>query len=384
MKKPAGRAAVLVMAGVMGVIAPMTSLAASPEFSRSSEEWESLRDDVLEYEELADLIHEYNPTVQNNQYEYNKFIQDYGTTREDIADEYRDMAEDLEASMTGEDGIGMVSDFQLKLQADNLREQADDVLEDSQIYYWTYCQTEDTLVQAAQSKFLSYYEGQISLETAEATKRDLETAYEQTVLSSQAGMATQMEVLDAQKAIQDQEKTIAELSQQIENTRQSLIVMCGWNSGDQPEITEVPELDFDELDAINPETDQETALETNYTLKINRKKLENAREETTRENLRDTIAGNERQIRLSVNNAYQSLQTARRSYEQAKSTQEAEERNLTLAAQKLSAGMITQAEYDKTENTTESSRLSVRTAYLNLVEALESYRWTVNGMADAG
>lgn len=384
MKRPAGNAAVLVMAGVLGAAAPMTALASSPEFTRSAEEWERLRDDVLEYEELADLIHEYNPTVQNNQYDYNKFIQDYGTTRDDIAEEYRDLAEDLEASMTGDEGLSMVSDLQLKLQADNLREQADDALEDSQIYYWTYCQTEDTLVQTAQSRFLSYYEGQLNLETAEATKRDLETAYDQIVLSSQAGTATQMEVLDARKAVQDQETTIAELKQQIENTRQSLIVMCGWSSGDQPEITAVPEIDFEELEAIDPEADQQTALDENYTLKINRKKLENAISETTRENLRDTIAGNERQIRLSVNNAYQSLQTAKRSYEQAQSALEAEERNLNLASQRLSAGMITAAEYEKTENATESSRLSVETAYLNLVEALESYRWTVNGMADAG
>lgn len=384
MRRRADKIAALMMAGVMGAAVPMAAWASSPEFSRSSEEWARLQDDVLEYEELADLIHEYNPTVQNNQYEYHKFIQDYGTTREDVSDAYRDLADELEASKTGEDGMGLVTDFQLQRQADNLREQADDNLEDSQINYWTYCQAEDTLVQSAQSKFLSYYESQLDLEAAEATKRELETDYNQTVLASQAGTATQADVLDALEAVQDQEKTIAELTQKIENTRQSLIVMCGWNSGDQPEITAVPELDFGQLDAIDAAADQETALETNYTLKINKKKLENAKDETTRENLRDTIAGNERQIRLSVNNAYQSLQTARRSYEQAQSAQVTAERNLGLASQKLSAGMITAAEYEKTENMAANSERSVQTAYLALVEALESYRWTVNGMASAG
>ena len=48
--------------------APLMSFAASPEFARTSEEWARLRDNVLEYDELADLIHEYNVTVQNNQY----------------------------------------------------------------------------------------------------------------------------------------------------------------------------------------------------------------------------------------------------------------------------------------------------------------------------
>ena len=36
--------------------APVTALAASPEFARTTEEWAKLRDNVLEYDELEDLI----------------------------------------------------------------------------------------------------------------------------------------------------------------------------------------------------------------------------------------------------------------------------------------------------------------------------------------
>lgn len=64
------------LVGVMGISIPMTALAGSPEFSRSAEEWAGLKDNVLEYEEIGDLIHEYNVTVQNNQYDYNQFIKD--------------------------------------------------------------------------------------------------------------------------------------------------------------------------------------------------------------------------------------------------------------------------------------------------------------------
>ncbi|HJC07206.1 MAG TPA: hypothetical protein H9704_13865, partial [Candidatus Enterocloster excrementipullorum] len=38
----------------------------SPEFAYSEDKWASLRDNVMEYDELADLIHEYNPTVRSN------------------------------------------------------------------------------------------------------------------------------------------------------------------------------------------------------------------------------------------------------------------------------------------------------------------------------
>lgn len=153
-------------AAFLAASAPMTLLASSPEFARSAQEWERLRDDVLEYEEIADLIHEYNVTVQNNQYEYNEFIKDYGRTKEDVSDAYRKLADELESGMSGEDGMGMVSDFQLELQAKQLREQADDNLEDSGIYYLNYSQAEASLVLSAQLKFLSYYKSQLELESA--------------------------------------------------------------------------------------------------------------------------------------------------------------------------------------------------------------------------
>ncbi|MGN0157652.1 MAG: TolC family protein, partial [Brotaphodocola sp.] len=383
MKNLTRKAAVLCIAGIVGIQVPAAAFAASPEFARSEQEWEKLRDQVLEYEEIPDLIHEYNATVQNNRYEYHKFIQDYGTTREDVSDAYRDLADDLEADKSGEDGMGMVSDFQLEQQAKRLREQADDNLEDSQIYYWTYCQAEDNLALSAQSKFLSYYKKQLELEQAKDTKQSLESTYEQTVMRRQTGMATDMEVLDAQEAVQEQEKTIAELEQQIENTRQNLIIMCGWKGSDQPEIREIPQLDFEELDAIDLEADIQTALETNYTLLINKKKLENALDSDNKENIRKQIAANERQIGVSVTNAWQNLLTARRSYEQAVSDMSAKERDMALTEQKWAAGMITKYDYESSQIALNASKASVETSYMELIEALETYRWNVGGLAIA-
>ena len=57
----------LCMAAVLSLGFPVRALAGSPEFSRSAEEWARLRDDVLEYEEIEDLIHEYNTTVARPQ-----------------------------------------------------------------------------------------------------------------------------------------------------------------------------------------------------------------------------------------------------------------------------------------------------------------------------
>ena len=371
---------ILLLAGVMGMSLPMTSMA-SPEFSRTAGEWSSLRDNVLEYGEIADLIHEYNVTVQNNRYEYNEFIKDYGKKKDDVAQAYRDLADDLEAEKSGDDSaMSRVSDLQLDIQAKQLREQADDNLEDSEIHYLSYSQAEDNLVLSAQSKFISYYKNQLELEAAEAQKKTLENTETLTAAKRQAGMATEADVLSAQESVLEQEKTISGLKQEIERTRQELIIMLGWKGSDQPEITGLPDNIMAELDSIDLQADQETALEKNYTLRINR---ENADDADSKAKIKNTISGNERQIEVSVTNAWEGLQTGKLSYEQAVSDAAAEARNMEQAVQKWSAGMITRYDYEQQQAALTKKELAVKTAELNLIDLLETYRWNVNGLASA-
>lgn len=370
--------------GTIGISAPARVLASSPEFSRTAEEWSALQDDNLEYSEIADLIHEYNPTVQNNQYEYQKFIRDYGTTREDVSNSYLDLAEDLEASKSGDDsGSGRVSDLSLEVQAKSLREQADNNLEDSRIYYLNYAQSEDNLVLSAQSKFLSYYKNQLQLEEAQATLTRLKQDYELAQTKHSAGTITDADVLTALEAVQDQENTIQKMEQQVESTRQSLIVMLGWDSSAQPTIGELPEVDLSVVDQIDLSADQQTALEKNYTLLVNQRKLENAVSDDTKRNLNTMIAGNERKIRASVASAYQNLKNAKLAYEQAQASLTTQERQASLAEQKLSAGMITAYENQTQQIALTNSRLALKEASISYQDALETYRWNVNGLASA-
>ena len=75
-----------------GTALPLTALAGSPEFAYTAEKWASLRDDKLEFEEIADLVHEYNNTVIQNQIEY----QDYrDQDKDDISDDYYEAAQDI-------------------------------------------------------------------------------------------------------------------------------------------------------------------------------------------------------------------------------------------------------------------------------------------------
>ena len=76
--------------------APVQVLAASPQFAYSTEKWASLQDDKLEFDEIADRIHEYNSTVEKNRIEYKDY---QGKDSNEIAQEYYDAADEIESSI---------------------------------------------------------------------------------------------------------------------------------------------------------------------------------------------------------------------------------------------------------------------------------------------
>lgn len=375
---------VLALTAVMGGLSPMAALGASPEFARTEQEWARLQDNVIEYDEIPDLIHEYNATVQNNQYDYQKFREDYGDTNSDVADAYNDLALDFYDDMSGETDAGsMMSDLQLDIQARNMLKQADNTLEDSKIYLLTYEMAEDNLAATAQSNMISYHKKQLELEQKQT---DLELAREKYSLEQvkqAAGTVTAVDVLTAKESLQSSENNIKELESGIENLKEELYISLGWKHNDSPDIKELPQMDVSRIDGMDPDRDLETALENNYTLKINKRKLENARSKTTRESLETKIRNNEKQIGASLSSAYKNVLSARLSYEQAVAEAQLEETNTNIAAGKLQAGMMTSLEYKEQEYKMESSRLNAEMAAVSLFQAMETYDWSVKGLASA-
>lgn len=375
---------VLALTAVMGGLSPMAALGASPEFARTEQEWARLQDNVIEYDEIPDLIHEYNATVQNNQYDYQKFREDYGDTNSDVADAYNDLAQDFYDDMSGETDAGsMMSDLQLDIQARNMLKQADNTLEDSKIYLLTYEMAEDNLAATAQSNMISYHKKQLELEQKQT---DLELAREKYSLEQvkqAAGTVTAVDVLTAKESLQSSENNIKELESGIENLKEELYISLGWKHNDSPDIKELPQMDVSRIDGMDPDRDLETALENNYTLKINKRKLENARSKTTRESLETKIRNNEKQIGASLSSAYKNVLSARLSYEQAVAEAQLEETNTNIAAGKFQAGMMTSLEYKEQEYKMESSRLNAEMAAVSLFQAMETYDWSVKGLASA-
>ena len=370
------------LAAVLAAAAPTgTAWAGSPEFARSAEEWAKLRDNVMEYDELAGLIHEYNVTVQNNQRDYNE---KKNKTSDEIAQDYRDAADAVRSSMSGDDSPqAILQDSMAEAQALSLEQQADDNMEDSEIFKMTYDQTEATLVSNAQTNMISYHQKARDLDLKKKNRELLAATYDSVVLKMNHGMATQMDVLTAQENLQNADAAILTAESDLENTRQKLCVMLGWRYDASPEIREIPAVDLNRIQSMDPAADKAKALESNYTLRINKKKLANSSNNSKKESLQMTIDDNIQRIGSSVDSAYKNVIQSQTAYQQAAVSLEVASKNMEAAERKMQIGTLSRLDYLTQQYAYLQAQVAMEDASMALFQAVESYDWNLSGLASA-
>ena len=378
------------VASLMLAATPLQALAASPEFSRTAEEWARLQDDHIDYDELADLVHEYNATVQKNQIDLNERRKEYGDTNEKWANRYRQLANELKDTISYPDSdeafayaTGMVVVINLESDVDSLMKTADNTVEDITTEALTYQSAEAALVSTAQSNMIAYYKNQVQLQVDQAKQSLLQETYQAVVNKQNVGMATVIDVLTAQENLKNVEQALLTDASSIENVRQKLQVMLGWRFDDNPQIGALPSVDMNMIAVMNPTEDKAAAVENNYTLKINKRKRENAKSADTIETLDKTIRENEQNIGASLSSSYQSVLAAKTAYDLAAAQAQLEQQNFQAVERKYSAGTVSRMDYQAQKNTTETAQLNVQITEMSLLQAVQNYQWAVNGLANA-
>ena len=381
----------LIIAGLSQ--ASLRSLAKSPTFSRTEEEWAKLRDMNLDYEEIDGLVTEYNATVQTNQANMQQFTRDYGRKNSQVSQSYRDMAEKIEDSLTEPEPDSMTyvpmmaSIAQSRATISNLKNSADTTLEDYEVQYFTYESARLSLVQNTKALMISYYSKDVS---KEALQKAVEVA-ELNLANAQArvavGMATNLDVLSAKEAVIKANKELNDQSNAASADRDKLLIMTGFKTDSQANIGLVPVLSEEELqniDKINVEEDIKKAVEENYALKINKRKLGNAKSDTQIKSLNSTISSGTENIKANVQTLYKNLVNAKDKLNLLKAELELSSKDLETIRQKKNLGMATQLEVANKELENIKKNTEKKQAELALRLALENYNSAVNGLASVG
>lgn len=382
-KRTAGFLAAVVSVSLL----PFPALAQqSPEFAYSAEKWASLRDDKLEYEEIADLVHEYNNTVIQNHIAYQD---ERDKNKDDIAQDYYDTADNIYSNIQYPDsddvnyGSQMAAVLNSRLQADQLMERGDESTEDNETIKLGYDQTEANLVKQAQEQMIEYWIQYYSLDSLRQRKVLAENSYQSEQNRLSAGMSTQAKVLSAKEAVSSAEASLLSAESNWEKTRESLTLMLGWSYGSQVEIGQLPEPDLEKIGSIDVEADVQTALDNNYSLKLTEKRLANARTSKVKDTLTQTRKNQREAVATHVKDSYASLILAKSTYEQAQSAFDLEKTSMDSAERKLAAGTITPNAYQNQQSSYLTAEVTVRTQKLALLKAMVDYQWAVDGLASA-
>lgn len=363
---------------------PAEALAGSPEFAYTAQKWAQLRDNKLEFDEIAELVHEYNSTVLQNQIEYEEYK---GETRDDISEDYYDAADDIQGVMdypdsSDSDYASRLSSFlNSQLQVDKLREQGDDNVDDGDSKKLAYDQTEASLVKQAQEGMIGYWTQVYNMESLEESINQAQLNYDSTVTRLGAGMSTQADLLSAKESVTSAQASLLTAKSSLSKAKEELCLMLGWNYGADVEICGLPEPDMDSIASIDLESDIAAALENNYSLRILKRQVENAVSASNRESLEQSLKSQREVAANSVKTAYQNLVLAKEDYEQTLQSHALEQSTMASADQKLLAGTMTRNAYQKQKSAFTASEVSVRTQKLALLKAQINYRWAVDGLA---
>lgn len=139
-------------------------------FQRTQQEWDKLRDNTLEFQEIEALIEEYNPTFKANEREFIKAKNKNSSSNSKIRENYRQAAEEIRGSIVEADIESpnyvstIVANAAAKAQIENLLKMADSSLDDDIILHLNNERAKHSLVWNAKNNMIAYYNDKINLE----------------------------------------------------------------------------------------------------------------------------------------------------------------------------------------------------------------------------
>lgn len=363
---------------IMAAMGPAAAYAASPEFSRTAEEWERLRDNVLEYDEIADLVHEYNTTVEANRVAYAKTR---GKTVEEITQQYNQAAGKYgDEAFDAEDKLTEIN-AQLNQRLTEI--QSDDTVDDGENDRLNYAKAEAGLVKDAQGLMNTYHQLLIQKELEENNKAYQEKLLQSASVKQGNGTAVAADVLSAQQAVHNSTAAIIKLDAQIEDTRQNLAIMTGWKASGNPEIQELPSLDLDRIAAMDPAADREKALANDYALQVENRRLNISWTQENKNLYTTNVKKLEESAKSNVDIGYQNVIQAKTAYEQAELALTVANNNYNTGARKLQLGMISQLQFEDLQYNQKNAETTYQLKNMELFQAIQNYDWLLTGLASS-
>lgn len=346
----------------------------------SEEAWAKLMDNNLEYSEIEDLVHNFNPSIASG-----------WTQMNDSANEIR-AAYDImnKANSDAQDNLKKA-----KAAGSTLTPQLEAVALLTKTFKDTYYNTYQKLNKtSSMTTGLKKAEQQLSNAVKQimmgycsvrANKRIMETMvsmYEESLSAYEAmatvGMATSTDILKAESDLLSALSSKSSLETTEKQLYSQLIVLCGWKAADIVNVGEVPEPDMAKIAAMNPETDVEKAIMSNSAI-AELYGSDYGNTESGKKILNSQDVQRKGNIKANLETLYGDVLSAKAAYEGAKAGYESGQILAKGAKAQYDLGLTSKAQYLGVSIAAVKNEASFVTARDNLAQAILKYEAALDG-----
>ncbi len=350
----------------------------------SEERWAALMDDRLEYEEIDDLVHSFNPAIVSAWSNLNDNIQQMETMTDNLKARQRDMQQlkdNAKAAGELEDYANYaMQEAILRASAHSMRESAEKMRRKETSSNRPLREAERQMAAGVKRLMISYNgllaQREIVAESAALSARVCEDVRQKRAV----GLTTEAEVNEAETSLLKQQSQLSGLDASAVQLKKNLILLCGWKEGADPEIGATPAADPARLAKMDPEADLRQAIAKNGTIidfrhaghdksTLSWELRANAEEQMNR-----NLLVNLRAMRRDAEANSAALAAAQSGMQAAELTKNAAELQYRL-------GMLSASQYMGALTQYQSARTALLTADSALFQSLEIYDWALQGNA---
>lgn len=351
----------------------------------TEETWNRLNDQTIEFDELPDLIRYFNPdvvnafdtgeiTLRNTEYIYEEMKK--------YSRDLKDNAKDIEDSGTINTTEGMARYNALKGAAKELDKGAVTV-KDSLKRIDSYIKkgTDPLLknVSSAADQLMIGYNSALANRAVVQKALDLSVAaYEAQCLSLNQGLATEADVLAANKGILEARASLEQLDNTIDGLKRSLCLMTGYPADGEVQIGGIPMLDSSDISKLDLTADTTKAINNNYELIGIRH--EKSRGGTGMKSKDDRISEASQNITVTMQSYYQEILRDKTAYDAACTSYEKAVLEKNKAERSYQLGMISKIGYLHAQMAFAQAEGEKQSAYNTLFQAYRTYQWAVEGI----
>ena len=351
-----------------------------------------LQDNVLEYDELALRVREYNPNISEAWRKYGESKEDYQNMLTELESTYDDSMDNIDAVLkplkqaeklmpqlkgTVKQMSSLKSGYHSLVQGirDTVTNWDTSKRNTSQIR-----QYEKQVISGAQSAMIGYntiVDNKATLETMVDLYQKQCDMYQR---MAALGLANQTDVVSAQTSLIGAKSQLASLQSQQDSVYRTLCLLLGYDTDSGVEIRNLSDFDMSRLDGMNLEADTKKTIGNNYTLIGQRTSAKGETNAQIAARL-NTIEEGEQKLTIEMQRLYQDVLDKKAAYEAAMTGYEAAEKSNGAAQRQYQNGLLSEMQYVGTQISYNQKKAAKESAELDLWTAMNAYDWGIEGLA---